>query len=52
MNNEHVSPTEEGKNASLQSERKGTIVPIRAMKANRGIRGIAPLFLNLGTRRR
>jgi len=31
---------------------KGTAVPVMTMKAYRGSRGIAPLILNLGTRRR
>lgn len=55
MKYEHVSPTEEGKKVSLQSEGKrikGRVVPVHATKANWGSRGTAPLFLNLGNRRR
>jgi hypothetical protein len=55
MKYEHVSPTEKGKNVSLQSEgkrRKGRVVPVHATKTNEGSRDTAPLFLYLGTRRR
>jgi hypothetical protein len=55
MKYEHVSPTEEGRNVSVQSEgkgRKARVVPAHVTKAKRGSRGTAPLFLNLGTRPR
>ena len=32
--------------------RGGKVLPVRSMKACRGSRGIAPLILKLGTRRR
>jgi hypothetical protein len=34
----------------LHSVNKGKAFPLHAIKAYRGIRGIAPLILNLGTR--
>jgi hypothetical protein len=35
---------------NLYPEKKGKGVPVHAMKAHRGSRGIAPLILNFGTR--
>jgi hypothetical protein len=34
----------------LEKKKEGEVVPLQAIKANRGSRGTAPLILKLGTR--